>query len=221
MSLFCFLLVPLFLSFRHSLGYERGGRKGLTLAFALALAAALLSRAIGDVVPAGLFGFLRWAHLFADRSALPALLPLAAWYALKRFRGAAFDAERTDFILVWLIPVAALRAVTRSAGGDFSDLVLAPLFWIAIAVGVPPLIDAVGKEYGIRAFASAASAVLVPILCVTADWAFFAHLPLIGLLAFAAGVAPSIWETFRAFRAAESAALPDPGEGEDDVRGGT
>ncbi len=207
MSLFCFLVVPLFLAFRHSLGYERGGRRGLTLAFALGLVAALLRRAIGDIVPAGLFGFLRWLHLFADRSALPALLPLAAWYALKRYRGAAFDAERTDFILVWLVPVAALRAIVWSAGGNSADLVLAPIFWIAIAVGVPPFIDAVGEEYGIRAFGAGSVAVLVPLLCVTADWAFFAHLPLIGLLSAAAGVAPAVGETVRAFRAARPAEI--------------
>lgn len=200
MSLFCFLVVPLFIVFRHSLRHNSfGGRKGIALAVVLGLAAALLRQAVGDLIPAGLFGFLRWFHLFMDHSALPALLPLGALLLLKRFRGSTSFAEPTDFALIWLVPVAAFRAIAWSATGDPSNLVLAPLLWLSIAVGVPLFVDVAEGEIGFRSFGAGALAVLLPLAGTTSSWAFFVHRPLIGFLAFAATATPMVWSMTRAF----------------------
>jgi hypothetical protein len=204
MSLFCFLIIPLFIAFRHSLS-RSCGRKGLTLAFALGLIASFLRSAIGDVIPAGLFGFLRWVHLFIDRSAFPALLPLAGWALLRKFRGTTFDVELADFALIWLVPVAASRAIAWSASGNPAELVLMPLLWLSIVVGVPRLIDAAEEEFGIRAFGAATLAVLLPLIGTTAVWAFFTHRPLLGSFLFVICAAPATWSTVVSILQAEAA----------------
>ena len=140
MSLFWLLWTPLFYLFKRSLSpaSEAGGVWALLLGSVVALAQFFL----GAFVNPGGFGLSRWVSGCIDIVTLPAVLPLLVYLLLIGLRIISDAPDftpgaHTAFALLWLIPTGALRAVSWSAQGDPILLVLVPLLWTAIAVGVP------------------------------------------------------------------------------------
>jgi hypothetical protein len=182
MSLFCLLYVPLFYLFRRSVSPEGGGG---VWALLLGSVVAIFQFFLGYLVTPGGFGFSRWMSGFVDIVSLPVLMPILVCLVFIFFRVFPGSADFTSFALLWLIPIAALRALSWSSLGDPILLVLAPLLWTAIAAGIPFFTGIVIRYSRWYIAAPAALCVLgLPLAAATSYWAFFSQRALMGFLFF-------------------------------------
>jgi hypothetical protein len=190
MSLFCLLWMPLFYLFRHSLSRDDTPSGGVW-ALLLGSIVGLVQFFLGNLVDPGGFGLSRWAGACIDIIALPAVLPILVYLAfiLARFFSGPFDFA--NFALLWLIPGAAIRAVSWSADNGPILLVLAPLLWTAIALGIPFFIDLMLRSSRRYALAPLGLGILaLPLTAATAWWAFYSQKFSLGLLLFVLSIIP-------------------------------
>ena len=179
MSLFCLLWIPLLYLLRRSVSDEGGG--GGVWALLLGSVTAIFQFFLGDIAVPGGFGLSRWI------STLCILLRL--------FSGGP---DFAGFILLWLIPVAALRALSWSSRGDPILLVLSPLLWSAQAVGISFFISLIIRHF--RWYVLIPSALCIaalPPAAATAWWAFFSQQPRLGVPILAAVLIPLLVSTIR------------------------
>jgi hypothetical protein len=181
MSVFCLLWVPLFYLFRRSLMSDSGA--GGVWAVILGSLTAILQFFLGYSISPGGFGFSRWLFGFVDLVSLPVLIPFAVYLVLFLFRGFSGGADFANFALLWLIPVAALRAIGWGATNDTILLVAVPLLWTALAVGIPFFINLLSNNFNaLTALVSILCILILPILAAAVYWAFFSQHILIGFI---------------------------------------
>ena len=179
MSIFCFLWVPLFYLMRRSI--IGGSGSGGVWALLLGSITAILQYLLGYLVSPGGFGFSRWIFGFIDIVSLPVLIPLFLYALLNFFRGFSGDVDFAGFALLWLIPVAALSAIGWSSTRDPLLLIVVPLVWTAIAVGIPFFINwMAGNLSALTAIVSILCIILLPAAAAGAYWAFFSQQTLLG-----------------------------------------
>ncbi|MCL2441036.1 MAG: hypothetical protein FWD14_04800 [Treponema sp.] len=185
MSFFCLLWVPLFFYFRRTF-IGGGNPSGSVWALLLGSITAIFQFFLGYLVSPGGFGFSRWLFGFVDIVSLPVIIPILVCFAMYIFRGFSGEVDFSNFALLWLIPVGAMRALDWSASGNPILLVMIPLLWTALAVGIPFLINWMTNSFNL--FIS-----IIAVLCMIAlsssaaltYWAFFSQYTLIGFLLFA------------------------------------
>ena len=194
MSLFCLLYIPLLYFLRRwpSAGgwpsAEREGVWGLPLG-AVAVAARHL---FGPLAPPGGFGFSRWMSGFVDIVGLPALFPLMVCGALVILKVFPRDVDYASFALLWLIPLAAIRAISENSQPTPIPLIAVPLLWSAQALGVSFFINGMAKNpRGYIVFFATLGVAALPIAAVTSWWAFFSHQNLLGALLLLLSVIPA------------------------------
>jgi hypothetical protein len=191
MSLFCFLWAPLFYLFRRSLGAGEGGA-GSVLALLLGSLAAILQFFIGSLVDPGGFGLSRWVSGFVDIVAIPALVPILVCLLFTALRLLSGTPDFANFALLWLIPAGALRSISWSSLGDPVLLVLVPLLWTAIALGLPFFLASFAyPRPPIIVLSILAMAVLL-VLAAASYWAFFSQKNLLGFCLLAAVLTPAV-----------------------------
>ena len=163
---------------------------------------AILQFLLGYIVSPGGFGFSRWLFGFVDIVSLPVLIPLLIYTVLFIFRGFSGDADFANFALLWLIPVAALRAISWSALSDPILLVIVPVLWIALAVGIPFFINLMMSRFiWYTAIPLILCILILPVVAAGAYWAFFSQQTLLGvLMVFVAIVPLSLSITFDILR---------------------
>jgi len=197
LSFFCLLWIPLFYFFRRSL--ISAERDGITWALPLGFAAGALQYFIGDLISPGEFGFFRWLSGFADIVCLPVLIPLGVCLLLIALKALPAGVDITGFILLWLIPHAALRSINWSSPGIPVMLVLVPVLWTALAAGIPFFITCAGRYR--RWYVTVPSALgitVLPVAAATSWWAFYGHQPLIGYLCLFVSLIPvTVWVVIR------------------------
>jgi hypothetical protein len=183
MSLFCFLWTPLVYLFWTSVSAEDSNAGGV-LALLLGSIVALIQFFLGSFINAGGFGFSRWVSACIDVVSLPAVLPFILGGILMALRLFSGPDDLTNFALLWLIPGAAIRSVSWSAVKDPSLLVLVPVLWTAIAVGIPFLLRIAQNGFGYIVILPIIGIATLPFLAATAYWAFFSQktMPGIGFL---------------------------------------
>jgi hypothetical protein len=191
MSLFCFLWMLLFYLFWRSIEAPETERTGEIWALLLGSAVAFIRFLLGSFVNPGAFGLSRWLSACVDIVALPAALPLLVAIILVRLRVFGGAVNYANFALLWLIPGAAIRAVSWSALRDPALLTLTPALWTAIAVGVPFFIHKMGKFRGRRLIVQAAAAGALPFLAATVYWAFFSQRNWLGMMLFVLTMIPA------------------------------
>jgi hypothetical protein len=192
MSFFCFLWMPLFYLFRRSITNSEGGAGGV-LALLLGSVVAIFRFFFGSLVSPGGFGFSRWSSGFVDIVSLPVLVPLIVCLLFILLRLLSGTPDFVNFTLLWFIPAAALRALSWSSQNDPILLVLVPLLWTAIALGIPFFIDLISAHRHILVIIPASLAILaIPVLAATVYWAFFSQKNLLGFLLFFITLAPLI-----------------------------
>jgi len=188
MSFFCLLWIPLFYLLRIS--FSGGNNSGSVWALLLGSIAAIIQFFLGYLVSPGGFGFSRWLFGFIDIVSLPVLVPLLICFLMLLFRGFSGEADFANFALLWLIPVAGLRALSWSSGNEPILLVAVPLLWTALAVGIPFFINLMINN--LRWYTVIISILCILILPVSASasyWAFFSQQTLLGfLLLFASSI---------------------------------
>jgi hypothetical protein len=181
MSFFCLLWVPLFYLLRRS--FSGGNSSGGVWALLLGSITAIIQFFLGNLVSPGGFGFSRWLYGFIDIVSLPVLVPLLICFLMFFFRSFTGEADFADFALLWLIPVAALRALSWSSFNEPALLVAVPLLWTALAVGIHFfvywMLDA--SRWYITAV-SVLCILLLPILAASCYWAFFSQQTALGFL---------------------------------------
>ncbi|MDR2434092.1 MAG: hypothetical protein LBD47_05960 [Treponema sp.] len=191
MSFFCLLWVPLLYLFRHSLTAEGGA--GGVWALLLGSLTAIFQFFLGSIVDPGGFGFSRWLYGFVDVVTLLVLVPCAVYLLLILCRAFSGPPDFTHFILLWLIPVAALRAVSWSSLNDPLLLVISPLLWTALAVGIPFFIRLIIRRF--RWYVVIPSGLCIaalPLAAASSYWMLFSQQPLPGFSLFAAVVTPMV-----------------------------
>jgi hypothetical protein len=157
----------------------------------LGSAAALTQVFLGNLVNPGGFGFSRWAGACIDIIALPAVLPFLVYPVFIVFRFISGPFDFADFGLLWLIPGAAIRALSWSAGNGPAFLVLAPLLWTAVAAGVPFFIDRMllsSRWYTTGSLGLGITA--LPLTAATAWWAFYSQKFTLGALLLVLALIP-------------------------------
>ena len=191
MSFFCLLWVPLLYLFRHSVAGEGGA--GGVWALLLGSITAIFQFFFGNLVNPGGFGFSSWLYGIVDVVTLPVLIPFAVYLLLILFRAFSGTPDFANFILLWFIPVAALRAVSWSSLNDPILLVMAPLLWTALAVGISFFIGLIIRYF--RWYVIIPSGLCIaalPLAAASSYWAFFSQQPLLGFALFAAVFTPML-----------------------------
>ncbi|MDR2159868.1 MAG: hypothetical protein LBP23_07355 [Treponema sp.] len=184
MSLFCFLWTPLFYLFWRSVNPGETGSGGIW-ALLLGSVTGIFQFFLGSFVNPGGFGFSRWLSGFVDIVSLPVLLPLAVHFLFIVLKVLSGTADFAGFALLWTIPLAAIRAVSWSSVNDPILLVLVPLLWTSIAVGIPFFIHLIINGRTRTILLSILGILALPALAATVYWAFFSQrlFPGFGLLA--------------------------------------
>jgi hypothetical protein len=131
---------------------------------------------IGDLINPGGLGLSRWISAVIDIVVLPALFPFIIYLVFLIFKYPAAPKEFTHFALLWLIPCAALRAVSWNSGSDPVMLILVPVLWTALVCGIPFFMDCIGNyRRWFIVILSLMGILSLPFLAATAWWAFFAQ----------------------------------------------
>jgi len=177
------LWVSLFYLLRRSI--IGGSGSGSVWALLLGSITAIIQFLMGYLISPGGFGFSRWLFGFVDIVSLPVLIPLFVCFLIFLSRGFSGEIDFVNFILLWLIPVSALRALSWSSLNEPILLIAVPLLWTALATGIPFFINLMANNprwYFI----------VVSILCILAlpvagaftYWAFFSQQTILGFILF-------------------------------------
>jgi hypothetical protein len=99
------------------------------------------------------------------------------------FRGFSGDADFANFSLLWLIPVATLRALSWSAYNEPVLLIAVPILWTALAAGISFFIYWMMSNFRwYTAAISILSILILPLISATVYWAFFSQKTTLGFL---------------------------------------
>ena len=191
MSLFCLLWTPFFYLFWRSITGSRSLVAGVIAVFFGSLAA-LFQFFFGFILDSGEFGFYRWLSGCVDVVVLPALLPILFYLIIIGFNIVSGPANFANFAQLWLIPGAIIRALTWSSQNDPIILVLVPILWTAISLGIPFFINLLASSKKPVIIFSSFGIVMVPFAAATSYWAFFSHKSGIGFLFLLAAVIPAL-----------------------------
>jgi len=154
---------------------------------------------LGNFVDPGGFGLSRWISGCIDIVTIPALAPIVIYFFLISFKFVSGEPDFANFSLLWLIPSAALRALSWSSMGDPLLLVLVPVLWTAIAVGVPFFIKIIINGRFLVIIPAILVILIIPFAATCSYWAFFAQKTYWGLLFLFAAVAPMLVSVILAF----------------------
>jgi hypothetical protein len=191
MTLFCLLWTPLFYLFWRSLADESSLEGGI---WALILGAliAFFRFFLGSFITPGGFGLSRWISAVIDIVALPAALPFMVCLVFAILRIVPPQANFTHLAFLWLIPVAAFRALGWSSQSDPLLLVGVPILWTAIVVGVGFFVRIIQNGWGWVVIPCIIAAAAMPFLAATAYWAFFVQNAVLGFTLLALALVPTI-----------------------------
>jgi hypothetical protein len=173
MSLFCLFWTPLVLLLWVSLNPENGGNSGGVLAFVLGSLASVLHYLFYPLVNAAGFGVSRWFFALIDIVLIPAVLPFLffALLAVSGFFKGGEDPAR--FVLFALVPAGIIRAIGWSVRSDPLYLVLIPLLWTMLALGISFFVRLVRESFFPRAIPLLAAIFLMPLIAAAGFWAFY------------------------------------------------
>jgi hypothetical protein len=191
MSYFCLLWVPLFYLFRRSVTGNHVSAGGIWALLAGSIAA-FTGYYLGFFVNPEGFGSFRWLSGFVDLVCLPVLIPLLVYLFLILFRFVSGSINFADFTLLWLIPGTVMRAVSRSPQSDPILLVLVPVLWTAIAVGVSFFISVIQQGKIALIVLSSFGMLVIPFAAACSYWVLSKQKTSWGFLFFSAAAVPML-----------------------------
>jgi len=178
MSFFCLLWIPLFYLFRRS--FSNNGGSGVW-ALILGSITAIIQFFLGNIINPGGFGYSRLLFGFVDIVSVPVLIPFVLYLLILIFQRFSGSIDFANFALLWLIPVGALRAISWSPTNDPVYLIMTPLLWSALAVGVSFFISLMINHFRwYTVFFSFLGILILPLLACFTYWAFFSQQTLMG-----------------------------------------
>ncbi|MCL2608899.1 MAG: hypothetical protein FWD94_03220 [Treponema sp.] len=189
MGLFCLLWIPLCYFLRRTLATGPSG----VLAFVCGILAVVVQLFVGSLVPAEGFGVSRWLSAFVDVVSLPVLVPLVLYLLFVEMRLVSPSADYSSFVLLWLVPLSLFRLGTWIFPSVPLMLVLPPVLWSSLALGIPRIFASMLRSGEWRQVVPRAAAIAVlPFAAATSWWAFFSHRPVLGGLCLAATCLPAL-----------------------------
>jgi len=191
MVIFCFLWMPLFYIFWRAVTGNETYAGGL-LALLAGSVVTFVQFFLGSFIEPGGFGLSRWVSGFVDIVSLPALLPFVIYFILMIFRLIPGNYSFANFALLWLIPAAAIRALGWISVGGPLLLVLVPVLWTAIAVGVHFFITLIQTGRLPVIIAASLGILAIPLAAASSWWAFYCHRTTMGSLFLVAAVIPML-----------------------------
>jgi len=191
MVIFCFLWMPLFYIFWRAVTGNAAYSGGL-LALLAGSVVTFVQFFLGAFIEPGGFGISRWVSGFVDIVSLPALLPFLVYLILMIFRLIPGNYNFANFALLWLIPAAAIRALGWISVGGPLLLVLVPVLWTAIAVGVSFFISLIQTGRIPVIIPASLGILVIPSAAASSYWAFYCHNTTIGSLFLAATMIPML-----------------------------
>ena len=191
MNLFCFLWIPLFYLCWHTIAGNNTAAGGVW-ALIVGSIVALVQFFLGFLIVPGGFGLSRWMSGFIDIVTLPALAPLLVYLVLIGFKIISGTADFANFALLWLIPGAAIRAVNWSSQQDPILLVLVPILWTAIAVGIPFFITLIQNSHRLVIFPASVAILAIPFAATHSYWLFYTQKTSLGFLFLLIAVIPAL-----------------------------
>jgi len=199
MTLFCLFWVPVFYFFWRSI--TGGNTSGWAWALIAGSIVALFQFLNGPLVEPGGFGLSRWASGFVDIVALPVLIPLLVYLLLFFLKIIVGNIDFAGFALLWIMPGAAVRSLTWSAvQRDSILLVLVPILWTAIAIGIPFFIDRILTNARPLVIVLSGLAILfIPFAAATSYWAFFVQETTMGIVFLLIAAAPMLVSVIMSF----------------------
>ena len=180
MTIFCLLWVPLFYLFYRT--FSHGGSHGVW-ALMLGSITAIIQFFLGNIIDPGGFGVSRIIFGFFDIACFPVLLPVFVYLIILIFKRFSVSVDFANFALIWLIPIGALRALSWTSTNDPILLILAPLLWVSLAIGISFFIDLVKNHF--RWYTLILAVICIPVLPAAASlsyWAFFSQSNLYGFI---------------------------------------
>ncbi|MCL2069963.1 MAG: hypothetical protein FWH19_03125 [Treponema sp.] len=199
MNVFCLLWVPLFYLFWRSVGESEAAAGGVW-ALILGSLAAFTQFFIGPLVEPGGFGFSRWLSGCIDIVALPVMIPIIVYFILTALNIITGSISFANFALVWLLPGAVIKALTWTSLNDPIYLVLVPVLWTTIAVGVHFFIGFLQKNQWYMIILPFLGILAIPLAAASSYWAFFSHRSGLGFLLLLIAAAPMLVSVVLSYR---------------------
>ena len=198
MSIFCFLWVTLFYLFWRSIAGNNAAVGGVWALLAGTVVAVIQFLAGPFIVPEG-FGLARWMSGFVDIVVLPALIPVLVYLFLFGLKIISGSADFTNFTLLWLIPGSFIRALGWISQRDPILLILVPVLWTSIAVGISFFISLIqtGRKFVIAL--SSLAIIMIPLAAASSYWAFFSQKLFLGCIFCIVTLMPLIAATIMSF----------------------
>jgi hypothetical protein len=154
---------------------------------------------LGTFINPGAFGLSRWVSACIDVVALPAALPYIICLIFAALRIISVQANFTNYAFLWLIPVAAVRALGWSSQNDPLLLMGAPVLWTAVIVGLGFFIDIIKNSWGWTVIPIVLGALILPLAAATAYWALFAQYTVLGFALGGITAVPALVSLVRSF----------------------
>jgi len=160
---------------------------------------ALVQFFLGALVEPGGFGFSRWVSGCIDIVALPVMAPIIIYLLLIGLKIVTGSADFASFALLWLIPGAAIRTVNWSSQSDPILLILVPVLWTAIAVGVSFFITIIQNNRSLLIILAFLAILIIPLMAACSYWAFYSQKSSLGFIFLIAAAAPMLVSVIQSF----------------------
>ena len=160
-------------------------------AFILGILAAAGHFFLESVIDPGGFQFSRWMSGFTI-IVLPVLIPLLVYFLFSFFGFIKEGQNYAGFALAWIIPGAIFNAIRWSSFSDPILLILIPVLWTSIAIGVSFFIKLINPRNIILTILVSLGILAIPITSTSSYWAFFSHKTQNGTILLIISVIPMI-----------------------------
>jgi hypothetical protein len=192
MSLFCLFWTPLVLLLWVSLNSESRGNSGGILAFVLGSLISVLHYLFYPPINGAGFGLSLWSFALINIVLIPVVLPFLLFVLLAIpgfFKG---KADTAKFVFFALIPAGIIRAIGWSAQNDPLYLVLVPLLWTMLALGISFFARLVRESSFPWIIPLLLVILLMPLIAAAVFWAFYGQMSMAGFILLAVLAVPFI-----------------------------
>jgi hypothetical protein len=192
MGLFCVFWVPLVLFLWFSLNSGRSGNSGGVWALIFGILISVIHYYFGPLIEVSGFGRSRWFFALVDIALVPVAVPFLFFALFSVLRLFKDQADPAKFVLFSLIPAGVIRAVSWGAQSDPVYLILIPLLWTGLTLGISFFVRLAFTQTLLVVIPLVIAILLMPFAAATSFWAFYGQMTLVGVLLLAFVSIPAV-----------------------------
>jgi uncharacterized membrane protein len=192
MSLFCLVIPLVFFLFWKSLSDKNGISVGGIWAVILGCILAFVQFITNPTFTSGEFGFLQWLIGFVNVVVFPVIIPFIICLMFMFLKIFSATINATNFLLLSCIPFGVSQTMTHSTQAEPLYLVIVPLIWIGLAVGLGFFVKTIPLVKRWISVLCIIGAVLLPFLGATAYWALYVQDYTLGYVLFGITLIPTV-----------------------------